>query len=230
MVDFTPGRPFVRPSVRRTSAVKGVPRSRWLKALGVDDQLVAWLKPTTCPSWLTRETLAALPETLVLREVRYHIGRPGFRTRQITLVTTLLDAEIYRVADLAELYRQRWQVETSLAHLKTTMRMDVLHCKTVPGVLKELTVFAMVYNLVRMVMWHSAILQHIAVERISFLDALRWLGAPSSGMPLIALIVNPARPHRVEPRVKKRRPKSFPFMIKPRQELRQQLLQQELRG
>jgi len=119
----------------------------------------------------------------VLREVRYHIGRPGFRTRQITLVTTLLDGERYRVADLAELSRQRWQVETSLAHLKTTMRMDVLHGKTVPGVLKELTVFAMVSNLVRLVMWHSAILPHIAVERISFLDALRWLGAPSSGMP-----------------------------------------------
>jgi Transposase DDE domain len=228
-VDFTPGRPLVRPSVRRTPAVKGVPRARWLKALGVHDQLVVWLKPKTCPSWLTREALAALPETLVLREVRYHIGRPGFRTRQITLVTTLLDAEIYRVADLAELYHQRWQVETALAHLKTTMRMDVLHCKTVPGVLKELTVFAIVYNLVRMVMWHSAILQHLAVERISFLDALRWLGAPSTGIPLAALIVNPIRPHRVEPRVKKRRPKSFPFMITPRQDLRQQLVQQALR-
>ena len=66
----------------------------------------------------------------MLREVRYHLGTPGFRTRQITLVTTLLDAEVYCVADLAELYRLRWQVETSLAHLKTTMQMDVLHCKT----------------------------------------------------------------------------------------------------
>jgi hypothetical protein len=159
----------------------------------------------------------------VLREVRYPIGRPGFRSRQITLVTTLLDAEVYRVADLAERYRQRWQVETSLAHLKTTMRMEVLHGQTVPGVLKELTIFAMVYNLVRMVMWHSAILQHLAVERISFLDALRWLSAPSTGLPLIALIVNPARPYRVEPRVKKRRSKSFPLMIKPRQVLRRQL-------
>jgi Transposase DDE domain len=65
IVDFTPGRPFVRPSVRRTAAVKGVPRSRWLKALGVHDQLVAWLKPNTVPSWLSRETLAALPESLV---------------------------------------------------------------------------------------------------------------------------------------------------------------------
>jgi len=230
IVDFTPGRPFVRPSVRRTPAVKGLPRSRWLKALGIHDQLVVWLKPKTCPSWLTREALAALPDSLVLREVRYHIATPGFRTRQITLVTTRLDAEIYRVADLAELYRQRWQVETALAHLKTTMQMDVLHCKTVSGVLMELIVFAIVYNLVRMVMWHSALLQHIGVERISFLDALRWLSAPSTGIPLGALIVNPIRPQRVEPRVKKRRPKSFPFMLKPRQELRQQLVQQELTG
>jgi hypothetical protein len=230
IVDFTPGRPFVRPSGRRTPAVKGLPRSRWLKALGVDDQLVTWLKPKTCPSWLAREALTALPEALVLREVRYHISTPGFRTRQIILVTTLVDAEVYGVADLAELYRQRWQIETSLAQLKTTMQMDVLHCKTVPGVLKELTVFAIVYNLVRLVMRQSATLQHTEVERISFLDALRWLSAPSPGVPLMTLIVNPARPHRVEPRVKKRRPKSFPFMIKPRQALRQQLVQPELGG
>ena len=56
IVDFTPGRPFVRPSVRRTAAVNGMPRSRWLKALGVGDRLVMWLKPKTWPSWLTRET------------------------------------------------------------------------------------------------------------------------------------------------------------------------------
>jgi DDE family transposase len=230
IIDFTPGRPFVRPGVRRTPAVKGIPRSRWLKALGSHDQRVAWLKPKTCPSWLARETLAALPDSLVLREVRYHLSTPGFRTHTITLVTTLLDPEAYSVPDLAELYRRRWQVETSLAHLKTTMQMDVLHCKTVPGVLKELIVFALVYNLVRLVMWQSATLQHTAVERISFLDALRWLSAPSTGMPLGALIVNPARPHRVEPRVKKRRPKPFPLMITPRQELRQQLLQQARRS
>jgi len=230
IVDFTPGRPFVLPSVRRTSAVKGIPRSRWLKTLGVHDQLVAWLKPKTCPSWLAKETLAALPDSLVLREVRYQLDTRGFRTRQITLVTTLLDAAIYPVAELAELYHRRWQVETSLAQLKTTMRMDVLHCQTVPGVLKELTVFAIVYNLVRMVICQSAMLQHVDIERISFVDALRWLGAPSTGIPLAALIVNPLRPHRVEPRVKKRRPKSFPLMITPRQELRQQLIQRAFRS
>jgi hypothetical protein len=108
------------------------------------------------------------------------------------------------------------------------MQMDVLHCKTVPGVLKEFTVFAIVYHLVRMVMCQSATFHHIGVERISFLDALRWLSAPSTGIPLGALIVPPIRPHRVEPRVKKRRPKSFPLMITPRQELRQRLVHQEV--
>jgi hypothetical protein len=79
--------------------------------------------------------------------------------------------------------------------------MDVLHCKTVAGVLKELTVFAIVYNLVRLVMCQSATLQHLSVARISFLDALRWLSALHTGMPLVALMVNPARPHRVDPLV-----------------------------
>jgi hypothetical protein len=116
-----------------------------------------------------------------------------------------------------------YNIETSLAQLKTTMQMDVLHGKTVPGVLKELTVFVLVYNLVCMVMGQSATLQHLGVERISFVDALRWLGAPNSGMSLMALIVNPKRPQRVEPRVQKRRPKPFPFMLTPRQALRQQL-------
>jgi IS4 transposase len=101
----------------------------------------------------------------------------------MTLVTTRLDAQVYGVADLAELYHKRWQVETSLAHLKTTMQMDVLHGKTVAGVLKELTVFALVYNLVRMVMGQSATLQSLGVERISFVDARRWLSAPSTGIP-----------------------------------------------
>jgi IS4 transposase len=183
IVDFTPGRPFVLPSVRRTPIGKDIPRSGGLKALGVHDQLVAWLQPKSCPSWLARETLAALPDSLVLREGRDHLNTPGFRTREITLVTTRLDPEVYSVPDLAELYRRRWQVETAWAPLQTTMRMDVLHGKTVPGVLKEVMVFAIVDHLVRLVIWHSATRQHTAVERISFLDALRWLSAPSTGRP-----------------------------------------------
>jgi hypothetical protein len=94
IVDFTPGRPFVMPGVRRTPAVKGLPRFRWLTALSVHDHLLAWYTPKTRPTSLMRETLAALPDALVLREVGYHLGTPGFQTCQIALVTTLLDAEV----------------------------------------------------------------------------------------------------------------------------------------
>jgi hypothetical protein len=127
--------------------------------------------------------------------------------------------------DLAELYRKRWDAETHRAQLKTTMKRDVLHGQTVLGVPKELLICAILYNLVRLVMRPSAIQQEVDVERISFLDALRWLGAPDTGVPLALLRVNPVRPHRVEPRVKKRRPKAFPVMSKPRRLLRQALIQ-----
>jgi hypothetical protein len=113
------------PGVRRTPAVKGLPRSRGLKAVGVQDPLVTWLKPKTRPSWLSRETLATLPEAWTLREVRYHVGTPGFRTREMTLVTTLFDAEAYRVSELAELYHRRWQVEISQPHYGTREHLSL---------------------------------------------------------------------------------------------------------
>lgn len=103
------------------------------------------------------------------------------------------------------------------------MNMDVLHCKTVAGVRKELLLFALVYNLVRLVMLQSARSQQVDVRRLSFLDALRWLRAPATPLALEDLLVNPPRPHRREPRVKKRRPKKFPWMTQPRRILKQQL-------
>ncbi len=151
MVDFTPHRPFVMPGTRRTPAIKGPPRSRWILAYGQQDQRVEWFKPKPCPPWLDQETFDVLPSSLVLREVRYQVRQHGFRSRQITWVTTLLDAERYPQDDLAERYFTRWEAETHLGQLKTTMKMDVLHCQTVLGVLKELTVFAMIYHLVRLV-------------------------------------------------------------------------------
>jgi len=106
------------------------------------------------------------------------------------------------------------------------MKMDVLHCQTVLGIHKELIIFAIVYNLMRLVILQSALQQQVDVGRISFLDALRWLGAPDTSVPLALLLINPVRPHPVEPRVKKRRPKAFPFMSKPRRMLHQALIQQ----
>lgn len=89
-----------------------------------------------------------------------------------------------------------------------------------------ITVFTLIDNLVRLVILQAAKHQQVDVERSSFIDALRWLGAPDSGVPLEALFVNPSHPNRVEPRVQKRRPKKYPCMIKPRHVLRKQLIQQ----
>jgi hypothetical protein len=170
IIDFRPGRAYNGPG--RGPHKKGLPGSRWLKRLGVHDQVVEYFKPKRRPEWMSAEDYAALPESIVLRELRYKVQSRGCRTREVTLVTTLLDAQQYPAEELAQLYGQRWRIETNLRHLKQTMKMDILHCQTVSGVLKELTVFALVYNLVRAVMWAAAERQQAAVERISFADAL----------------------------------------------------------
>jgi hypothetical protein len=224
IVDFTPGRAHVAPTAKK--GVKGKPRSRWIKSLGVTDQIVEWLKPIEAPNWMTAEQYAALPDSIVVRELRYAIRQKGFRTKQITLVTTLLDAERYPLTELAEQYRRRWEIETNFGHLKTTMKMGVLKCKTVNGVLGELQVFALVYNLVRQVMLEAARRQQVDVDRISFIDALRWLQTADPGDDLPPLVVNPHRPNRHEPRVLKRRPKQYPLMKKPRRQLKIELTNQ----
>jgi hypothetical protein len=169
VIDFHVGRRYNAPGRKR---VKGLPSSRWLQRLGFHDQLVEYYKPKRRPDWLTAADYAALPATLSLRELRYQVNRRGSRTHEVTLVTTLVDVERYAADELATLYGQRWQIETNLRHLKQTMKMDVLHCETVNGVLKEMTVFALVYNLVRAVMCAAAERQQVPVDRISFADAL----------------------------------------------------------
>ena len=224
IVDFTPNRPYTRRGGKPSE--KGLPRSRWIRRLGVLDQVVEWFKPEDRPEWMTAEEYKALPETLIVRELRYKVGRRGYRTHTVTLVTPLLDAALYPLEALVELYGVRWRVELNFRHLKTTMKMDVLKCTTVEGVLKELMVYAIVYNLVRVVMVEAAHHQEVEVERISFVDALRWLVQANPGDRLPELVVNPDRPGRVEPRVRKRRPKQYPLMKKPRSELRNHLMNQ----
>jgi hypothetical protein len=226
IIDFTPGRPHVGPRDKVRPA--GRPRSRWLRSLGAFDQVVEWFQPQSRPAWMTAEQFAALPETITVRELRYRIDQRGFRTHSVTLITTLLDAEAYPLEALAELYGTRWRVEQYLRDLKQTMKMDVLRCKTVDGVLKELMVYGIVYNLVRTVMGAAARRQGVAVDRISFVDALRWLVEAQPGEALPRLVVNPSRPGRFEPRVRKRRPKQFPVMKKPRQELRKAIEEKEI--
>ena len=197
---------------------------RVLCRLGVADHIVEWHRPAQRPDWMTAKQYATLPERVVCRIMSYDVIVRGYRTRRITLVTTLLNAELYPWAELAKLYNRRWQVETNFSHIKITMKMDVLHCKTVEGVLKELLVFALVYNLVRAVMVEAARRQIVAVDRISFVDALRWLLSARPGDELAELILNPDRPGRVQPRAKKRRPKQYDLMSEPREVLRKRLM------
>ena len=223
IVDFTPHRPHSSDGGK--AARQGLPRTRWLRSLGVLDQVVEWFKPKARPDWMTAGEFEALPATLIVRELSYRVGQPGFGTRTIILVTTLLDADVYPLEALADLYRMRWEVELNFRHLKTTMKLDVLKCKTVDGVLKELTVYAIVYNLVRVVMMEASCRQGVAVRRVSFVDALRWLAQARPGDDLLDLTVNPHRPNRFEPRAKKRRPKQFDLLNKPRFSLRKDLIE-----
>ena len=220
LIDFAPHRPFQK---GRKRGQKGLPTSRWLRRLGKHDQLVEYFKPKNRPEWMSAEEYDALPASLVVRELRYSIPRGGFRTRDVTLVTTLLSAQLYPSTELAKLYGTRWSVETNLRHLKQTMQMDVLHCETVTGVLKELMVFVLVYNMVRAVMYEASQRQEVEVNRISFADALGWLRHARPGDDLRELKVNPDRPNRFEPRVLKRRPKQYDIMTKPRKTLHREL-------
>jgi hypothetical protein len=227
IVDFTKGRPHTSDD----DPAAGLPRSRWVKSLGREDQLVEYFKPTSKPLWMSREEYAALPDSIIVRELtstssvesRRTVCRPGLGHVTLTMVTTLTDPRKYPAADLLELRLRRWDVETCIGHVKTTMGLDVLHCKSEEGVRKELAVFCLVYNLVRAVMLEASRRQEVPVARISFADVLHWMRHARPGEGLPTFVVNRHRPDRVEPRCKKRRPKQYDLMNKPREVLREQI-------
>lgn len=192
------------------------------------DRLVRYGKPSRRPAWMTAEEYEALPGEIEVREIRVRVRTPGRRLRRLVLVTTLLDRRRYPARAIARIYAQRWRVETHLAHLKTTMGMDVLKSRTAEGVRKEIVVFALAYNLVRRVMRAAADRQGVAVDRVSFVDALRWLRQAKVAEALPPLVVHPHRPGRFDPRVKKRRPKPYPRMTRPRAELKKELRKKQL--
>jgi hypothetical protein len=218
IVDFRPHR-----RAAHADGARGRPRSTWLHHCGNHDQLAMWPRPQTVSRTMTAQQHAALPACVVVRELRYRVTTPGFRTRQITLVTTLLDPQRYSADALAEFYHQRWQVETNLRYLKQTLGLAVLKSQTVAGMEKEILVFALVYNLVQSVRLAAARRQGVDRERVSFVDALRHLRWPLTAPAPPALRVNPLRPNRYEPRVRKRRPLEYDLLTQPRAKLRQAL-------
>ena len=216
-VDFRPHR-----RCRKGKHEKGRPSSEFVRRLGRHDQIVRWKRPAKRPEWMTASQWKRLPETLLVRELRYTLPyRKGMRTRQVTLVTTLLDPLRYPKQKLVELYGLRWQVETDLGQLKTSLGMRQLKSQSVAGIEKELAVYCLVWNLVRMVMLEASRRQQVACGRISFLDALRWLREADPGEAVPELVVNPLRPGRYQPRVIKDRNDSYPRMTRPRAFLKQ---------
>jgi hypothetical protein len=220
-VDAGPVRP--REGTREFDSPAGLPSSRWTPVRSEWDQIIIWYKPKIKPTWMSKEEYAALPAELTVRVLCYRVESPGFRAGHVTVVTTLLDAAAYPAEEVAMLYFRRWLVEVNFKHIKITMKMDVLRCETVEGVLKELAMFALVYNLVRSVTTESARAQEVAPERISVIDTIRWLIGVEGEGDVTVLVVNPVRPGRVEPRVVKRRPKQYRRLTEPRAELRKKL-------
>ena len=205
----------------------------------VKDRVRTWKRPATCPKGLRKSDYRRLPKTLKVREVTYRVETPGFRTDTVTLATTLLDAERYSADALAELYFDRWTVELDFAYIKTTMQMAVLRGKTPAMVRKEIWTHLLAYNIIRSLMWEASMEHGVDPARVSFkgtlqrVTAMSGLSASATSQQanhmwtvlLYALAADlvPHRPDRIEPRVRKRRPKAYPLMTKPRAELKAQL-------
>jgi hypothetical protein len=211
------------------------------RRLGALDHVVRWAKPTSIRS-LDRETYPALPESITVREARVRVLQPGFRTKSIVVVTTLLDPEQATKEDLATLYRARWHAELDLRSIKSSMQMRELRCKTPELVRKEVWAHILAYNLIRTVMAQAAAKHDLEPRSISFKGAMQTLEAfrpllelqtagDAAGRSrlyhdLLAAIATHRvadRPDRYEPRVKKRRRNHYGWLTKPRAELKRKM-------
>jgi hypothetical protein len=201
--------------------------------LGRQDRRVTWTRPTAVPAGLTRKQWLAFPATLTVRLVRVLVEEKGFRTRRVTLVTTLLDARKYPPSALAALYRRRWQVELSFRQMKTTMGMEHLAVRTPAMIERALAMHLLAYQLIRALMQEAAQAWDVPLERISFkgaVDATWHFGQAllraktkrqrtallAKLLRMLAADAVPQRPGRIEPRLLKRRPKRFGRLERPR--------------
>ena len=212
------------------------------KRLGKDDHIVRWRKPNSIRS-VDRKTYNLLPDSVTVREVRFRVEQPGFRTKAVVVVTTLLDPVKTTKEDLALLYRARWNNELDLRSIKSTMKMDVLRCKTPELVHKEIWTHILAYNLIRTIMAQAAFKHNIEPRTISFKCALQTLEAfqplidfqGDRGKPFRATLYEQLldsitlhrvadRPDRFEPRKRKRSFLRVEWMTKPRWELKREMM------
>jgi hypothetical protein len=219
---------------RRTDFRRGRP-------LGPRDHAVVWSKPAR-PEWLAEEVYAQLPEELRVREVEVRVAQTGFRTRVYVVVTTLREAAEVSAAELAQLYRCRWQAELNLRSLKTVLHLDVLRTQSPEMVRKEIWAHFLVYNVIRRLMAMAARQSGVRPWEVSFKGAVQAVNAFLPHLrtadterarrlvgEMIAQIGSQRvgdRPDRYEPRAVKRRPKAHPLLTEPRAAARARLAEQ----
>lgn len=207
--------------------------------LGNADHVVVWQRPQR-PEWMDQKTYVTIPETLTVRELKVRVDVPGFRVRELVVVTTLTDAERYPQAEIARLFRFRWHVELDLRNIKTSVRMDDLRGKKPETVRREIWVHWLAYNLIRKVMAQASLSCEKLPRELSFSSALAAIAgawelasvADASMLSIHAKVQHRGitwsrvghRPNRVEPRAIKRRPKAHKLLNRPRAEARAKLI------
>jgi Transposase DDE domain len=210
------------------------------RRLGKYDHLVEWTRPAR-PEWMDEATYARIPPTILLRELRFNIVEPGRRVKTLTVVTTLLDAEVYSKEDIAQLYGFRWNSELDIRSIKQPLGLDHVRCKSPEMVRRELWTALLAYNLIRATAAAAALLHQKHPRQISFTGTCQYV--LSSWMMIAAGLIDPTRmldhcralllqisrcevanrPGRLEPRVLKRRRHRYKLMQQPRAVLRAQL-------
>lgn len=195
--------------------------------LGARDHIITLTKPSKRPDWMSPYEYDQAPDTLTVRE---------FQAGGKVMVTTFLCPKETPKSVLKRLYRQRWHVELDLRNIKTTLGMEHLRCKSPEMAIKELWVYLLAYNLIRLLMAQAALLADQIPRQLSFKHTVQiWMawqhrgGSTHNAVSLGALLVLIAeprvglRPGRTEPRAMKRRPKPFPLLTKPRQTAREDI-------
>jgi hypothetical protein len=227
LAHFKPGVDFIGRSARHTDG------RRRLQRLGRQDWLVVWKKGSNPSLWLPKLLWLALPKELTVRIVRGRCHVKGFRVRQVTLVTTLLDADRYPAQEILQAYLRRWRLEMCLDDLKTTLQMEMLRSRTPQMLHKEIYAHLIAHNLLRCTMAQAASQHQVCLERISFkgtLDALRQFTQAMSQartqkkrselwaklLETLARDLLPQRPERREPRAVKRVKNKYPRLSRPR--------------
>lgn len=211
------------------------------KRIGKCDHLIVWCRPVQRPEWMDKETYQSLPETLTLREIKYSITEPGFRTKAIVVITTLTDADEFSAEEIAELYSFRWNAELDIRSIKCNLNLDHVRCKSPEMVRRELWTTILAYNLIRSTAASAAMLHDVKPRDVSFTSTSQFVLAGWAVISMeqinqqalrdyvLTMLENIAkcrvanRPGRIEPRLIKKRPKPYKHLREKRSVARKRL-------